>query len=123
MEKTTIYVIVERYGMSFLGGNDTIRGFTLSKEEAEFIVYSRKKEVNKDNYIYWSIGYQEVTSYEQPDKSGKIYKTFIDEKKKELQKAIDERVACSTKDTVEANKLREELAFYETKQNPQNAQK
>lgn len=117
MEKTKIYVITVR-DMSSIYSSESVIGFSLSEEEAEYIIYIKNK-ANHDcgvGYVYnfRDYRYEEVPAM-QCEKNDKDYAKFIKEKIEKATKKLNERNSCVEKDTKEITTLTEKIAFYQNK--------
>lgn len=115
MNKTKIYVVSQNYQNLYVGVSSSV-GFFLSKEEAEFYVWSRNQENKKNgnDYSVWSVGTYAFIEVEalSVQKDDKLFKKFREEKKKQLEEELQRKLECKDNDILEIERINKEIETF-----------
>lgn len=103
---TKIYILEASYGL--MGG--LILGFTLSRKEAEYLLWKEEKK-NRGGYsmVYYTI--REISFL--PENREKDYKDFVKHRAGKIKEEMSSKRNCAEKDESKIKELEEELKSYE----------
>ncbi len=108
MEQTKIYLVTSSTHLSTYGGSSVHKAF-LSKEDAEFYIYSQNMEV-RTSYPYLGYYYSlSETTICKPEYNEKLYKKFVNKKIEEIKKEIDKKTNCSLTDQLDISDNKKEM--------------
>jgi hypothetical protein len=115
--ETKIYAIIGKNSSLQFNSNEVI-GFSFSKIDAEYKAWQLEEKENENidrkNIFHFSF-YTWYSVVEIPYckiEKDKNYNEFANNKKKEIEEKIKKYDECKTKDSVEIEKLKEEIKLY-----------
>lgn len=117
MDKTKIYIVTKSNTYSLMG-LESIVGFFLSKEDAEYWVYSRDKSISGLDYfaVREAIGIS-------VDKNEKEFQRFIESKLTKIQESIDKSLSEINKNNEDFQELHKRKSYYESLRTPEKNNK